>query len=80
MALVDLMACMEYEVGSEDFQEAEIVARTDLIFHATSRYGAERAELLSVFGPGRLRHTTITVPTIDFSSGSRAFKMENSRS
>lgn len=56
VALVDPMAGTEYETGSEDFQEPEIVAR-------------------SVFGPGRLRHTTITVATIDLSSGSRAFKV-----
>ena len=75
VVLVDPMAGTEYETDPEDFQEPETVARTDLIFHATSRYSAEGAELVSVFGPGRLRHTTITVATIDLSSGSRVCKV-----
>ena len=75
VARVDPMAGSEYETGSEGFQKPEAVARTDLIFHVTSRYGAERDELLSGFGAGRLRHTTITVATFDLSSGSRVFKV-----
>lgn len=51
------------------------MARADLIFHGTSRYGADRAELVIVLEPGRHHHTKTTVATIDVSSGERVSKM-----
>lgn len=46
-----------------------------MIFHETSRYGADRAELVIVFESGRHHHTKTAGATIDVSSGKRASKM-----
>lgn len=71
LVLVDLMAEIEQAAGSKDPEEAENFARPDLICHATSRYGAERADLANFFECGRHRHTTTTGATIDLVSSSR---------